>query len=64
MNEEIVRKISDLEQKIKYCKLSRKMMRFERTQDELDINEMYCNYQLKEKEAIKEIESLRAQLKC
>lgn len=60
--EEIVNKISALEWEIKYCQHSRKEMRFERTQDELDINEMYRNYQIKEKDAIKKIEQLRSKL--
>lgn len=60
--EEIVSKISDLEWEIKYCQISRKEMRFERTQDELDVNEMYRNYQIKEKDAIKKIEQLRSKL--
>lgn len=60
--EEIVNKISALEWEIKYCQNSRKEMEFERTQDELDINEMYRNYQIKEKDAIKKIEQLRSKL--
>lgn len=60
--EQIVNKISDLESEIKYCQLSRKAMRFERTQDELDVNEMYLNYQTKEKDAVREIEVLRSKL--
>jgi hypothetical protein len=56
---EVVSKISELESEIKYCQLSKKQMEFERSQDELDINQLYRNYQLKEKEAIKKIEQLR-----
>ena len=60
--EQIVQKISDLEAEIRYCQHSRKEMRFERTQDELDRNEMYRNYQIKEKDAIKKIGLLRSQI--
>ena len=59
---QIVNRISDLEAKIKYCQLSMKEMRFERTQDDLDTNQLYRNYQIEEKEAVKEIELLRAKL--
>jgi len=60
--EEIINKISNLESEIKYCQFSRKQMRFERTQDELDKNEMYKNYKIKEKEAIKKIELLKSNI--
>ncbi len=61
--EQIVSKISVLESEIKCCQFSRKEMSFERTQAELDINEMYRNYQIKENEALKKIELLRSKLK-
>ena len=60
--EEIVNKISDLESEIKYCQHARNEMKFERSRDELDINQMYLNYQIKEKEAVKKIKLLRLNL--
>lgn len=62
MEKEIIRQISDLESKIRYCQFSRKQMRFERTQCELDTNQMYRNYKTREKDAVKKIELLRSQL--
>lgn len=57
--DEIVKKISDLEWEIKYCEKSMKEYRFERSQYEIDMSEMYRMYQQKKLEAKKKIETLR-----
>lgn len=61
--EQIVKKITDLEQEIKYHQNCMETYSFEKTQSELDSSEMYQNYRQKKLEAIKNIELLRTQLK-